>query len=327
MAQRSRKQQFGLMEGTIARWIGKREKATSSGKTSDRSMHVYPSGFRIVEGATGRKLEVVAPGDCVILKSGLDQLPFVALITRTFEHRGMMMIECRWFYRPNDTSLPVKRKRSLAANELLISDSKDVNVINSIIAKTSVGADACNGNTSEGPFFCRFKYDAAKNRAIATDEFRGKGESGKPPKQQKQAAAKTTTAKKNKKTTTKKKPKTTTATAAAKQVKKKRKKKTPDPTTSNPPKKKRKAAAPAPEPSPPPPAGAASAEAPPPPADDSDASNFSESDSDSDSSEPETVDRFQPRIGDDYQITALPPCRSRSSSSSAREPPDRKSVV
>ena len=132
------------MEGSIVRWIGQKAASPSSssnsavvvgstggeGKRQSASniakWDIYEDGFEIINGRTGNILETIKPHDCVLLKNGGNGLPFVAVVTKTFEDAksAQKMIECRWFYRKQDTRLHPSQKKALRANELLISDSK-----------------------------------------------------------------------------------------------------------------------------------------------------------------------------------------------------------
>eukprot|EP00939_MAST-03C_sp_MAST-3C-sp1_P004741 g4741.t1 len=99
------------------------------------------------------------------------------------------MIECRWFYRKQDTRLHPSQKKALRANELLISDSKDINPIYSIIAKIQVSGIKTAGSKFEGPFFCRLKYDSVRKKTYTTDMFVKQSERRRASKKPRQKSA------------------------------------------------------------------------------------------------------------------------------------------
>ncbi len=133
-------------------------------------------------------------------------MPFVAKVQETFEtHKGEKMIQCQWYYRPDDLQ-PRTLRNSAKSNELFLSNLTDTNFIASILGKVRVKAQLVTGDIIRGPFFCRSIYDP-KSRSLKPLVERSYMSSPRP------SSVKTSSKKKKKK---KKKSTTTTTTTTIK---------------------------------------------------------------------------------------------------------------
>ena len=105
---------------------------------------------------------LVSIGDNVYVSSGGGGLAFIARLEDMWEEDGQKMAMLQWFYRPEDTNLSPKARSKLCPRDILASEAKDANSLDTVLGKCTVayGTPAAGDRSTH---LCRFVYNPDRN--------------------------------------------------------------------------------------------------------------------------------------------------------------------